>query len=63
MEKLRIVSDGTSVGTTIITEQGERIMDVTKVVWELDAHTGVAVAHLTLANVPVDVQGRVEDME
>lgn len=58
--KLRIVSDGTTYGTKVVDERGERIEGVTFVGWTIKAGAS-ATAVLHLRGVGADVAGdRVE---
>lgn len=58
MTRLRIVSDGTALGTQVYDPDGRLIDWVSKVEWSCDANgTGVASALLTVDLVEVDVVG------
>lgn len=61
-KRVRIVSDGTPIGTKVYDADG-RLMDmgaITKVEWSIEA-AGTGVARLTLANVEVDLIGGVRE--
>ena len=57
MPRLHIVSDGTVRGTKVLTEKGERIENVTRVVWEIDADDPAATATVELSLLETDVMG------
>lgn len=60
MSRVRIVSDGTAVGTSI-TVDGEPITEcVRSVTWSIDDPLGFATATLELEGVEVDVTGDAE---
>lgn len=46
MKTVKIVSDGTSMGTHVTTEDGSEIGSVSSISWRLDAHDGIARAEL-----------------
>jgi hypothetical protein len=56
--RIKIVSDGTSKGTSVVNaETGEPIEMVTRVLWRLDAKEQVAEAVLYLKKVSVEMVG------
>jgi len=57
--KLKIVSDGTSRGSRVLTEDGKEIEGVESATWTCHA-PGVATATLTLRKVPVELEGYLE---
>jgi len=62
MKKLRIVSNGTTIGTFVEdAETGERIAHVVKVEWQCDAHNPESLAVITVLNVPVVLESRGEE--
>lgn len=55
--KLNIISDGTTLGTIIQDENGNKIDNVVKIIWEADANNApFSRAILTLVNVPVNTK-------
>ena len=58
--KLKIVSNGTSTGTVLLTEDGQQIQNVTAITWMCVAG-GVAKVRLTLINVPIEAEGDLVD--
>lgn len=55
--KLKIVSDGTSSGTSIVNaETGEKIEGITKIGWKITA-CSTAEAIIVLDRIPVDITG------
>lgn len=58
--RLRIVSDGTPVGTKIYTEDGALLRGVQMVNWHLEIG-GFATVQVELVGVPLDVVGLLED--
>lgn len=56
--RLRIVSDGTGLGTHVETEDGDRLENVTDIQWRVSANDEAARAVITFAAaVEVDVIG------
>ena len=60
MKTVKIVSDGTSMGTHVTTEDGSEIGSVSSISWHLDAHDGIARAELVtlLPQVEVTAEAR-----
>ena len=54
--KLKIISDGTSQGTRIVSLEGRQLRDVTKVTWSVNAG-GKSKAIIEVEEVPVEVVG------
>jgi len=52
--KVKIVSDGTSTGTRIFNEDGERLKNVTAVEWRIEVG-GIPEAIVTFRNVSVEL--------
>jgi hypothetical protein len=59
--KLKIVSDGTSEGTNVVTEDGKRISGIQKLVWMADANQEFTYAVLEIIDIPII--GKVEEAE
>ncbi len=54
--KLKIISDGTTVGTKLINEEtGEMIHYVQKITWEVNAQGAISKATIELAKIPIEV--------
>ena len=60
--KLKIVSDGTSKGTHVLTEDGKEIEMVKDISWTCSA-PGIATISLRLLKVPVEIEGHLETVE
>jgi len=59
--KLKIVSDGTSKGSHLLTEDGQEIEMVQAVTWTLDCRISkLATVTVTLLKVPVELEGYLE---
>ena len=59
--KIKIVSDGTSVGTKIVdVETGKAITNVSAITWHAEANEVETEATLVLSNVPVELIGKVK---
>lgn len=56
MARVRIISDGTPVGTQVFDEHGKPITYVTAIKWNIESN-GLATAQLTLTQVEVDIVG------
>lgn len=59
--KVRIVSDGTPVGTTVFTETGEKLTNIAEVTVFIDVRNPVATAILKVVNVEVDLMADVTE--
>lgn len=60
--RIKIVSDGTTAGTSVVdAETGQEIDGVCAVRWEADAAEGWARVTLEMFRVPVEVIGEVTD--
>lgn len=58
--KLKIVSDGTFLGTKVINlETGEELEDITKINWQISFPYGAEIL-LGLSNIPVEVIGDIK---
>lgn len=55
--KLKIISDGTPIGTRVFAEDGETVEDVERITWGVSVKDKTAKARITLRNVAVDVIG------
>ncbi len=59
--KIKIISDGTSKGTTVVnSDTGEIVNGVTKVEWGIEIN-GVSWAKMDFVNVSVEIVGGVDD--
>ena len=54
--KLRLVSDGTTHGTRVESEHGEKVERVQAVQWEIDTKTHRATVTVTFGQVEVDIR-------
>lgn len=62
MKKLRIVSDGTALGTKVFDSDGREVVGcLTKIEWSIDGDRRVGTATLTYECVEVDVIGEAPD--
>ena len=60
--KIKIVSDGTPIGTKVIDEEtGETINGVVSVGWNICVGTGFARAYIELLNIPVELVGEIKE--
>lgn len=56
--EVRIVSDGTTRGTKVYTESGERMRGVSRIAWNCVAGQGYPEAEITIGLAKVDMSGR-----
>lgn len=59
--KLRIVSDGTCSGTTVLDEDGNHLSGVTEINWSVTAGK-LSVARLVISNVKLEAVGQLDAM-
>ena len=57
--RLKIVSDGTPMGTRVMTLDGQEIEDVNMVAWSITKHS-LANATIGLENVPAELKAQTE---
>jgi hypothetical protein len=55
--KLRIISDGSRLGTRVLDESGNQVEGVTRIWWEADGKTGQIVARIEIDRCDIDVIG------
>jgi len=56
-QSLRIESDGTCIGTRVLTEDGVEIKNVTKVTWSLDPRNYASKATIEIDMAKIDAKG------
>jgi len=62
--ELKIISDGTAVGTQVVdSETGKPVSFVQYVEWSVDAEKGIAEAVLKVSKIEVDLTVKKEDTE
>ncbi|MGK8887538.1 hypothetical protein [Burkholderia gladioli] len=60
--QIRIVSDGTALGTKVYDATGHEIKGgITKIVWAIDGHRRVGSARITFDLVEVDLTGKLPE--
>lgn len=59
MNRVKIISDGTSYGTKITDMEGKTIIGISSLTWSVEAGDGLARAVVVFDNVEVDVVGEV----
>jgi hypothetical protein len=60
--KLKIISNGQAIGTKIINaDTGEEIEGIVSVKWQIDGPGELSKMELQFINIPVEVEGIVED--
>lgn len=59
MNRVKIISDGTSYGTKITDMEGKTIIGISSLTWSVEAGGGLARAVVVFDNVEVDVVGEV----
>lgn len=57
--KVKIISDGTALGTVVVADNGEKVDGIRSVKWHVDVETQLATAVLEFTGVHVDVVGEV----
>lgn len=62
-DTIQIISDGRPMNTKILDENGNMVKYVERVVWECVAGEGVTKCTLYMANVPVNVKIKKENVE
>ncbi|MBT0666332.1 hypothetical protein KI809_18650 [Geobacter pelophilus] len=58
--KIKIISDGTPMGTRILDESGNPMKNVIAASWELQANDKLATVKLELIDVSVELEGDVD---
>ena len=59
--KIKIISDGTTIGTQCFNlETGEKIGYIQNIRWEADANQPFTTANIVIAKLPIEVEGDAE---
>ncbi len=62
--KLKIVSDGTSLGTHVVNSKtGEEVLNVTSIQWNIPGGAFTSNATISLVWVEMDAEGELEEVE
>lgn len=58
---IKIVSDGTLLGTSVRTLDGQELEWITNIRWEMDVNSSVATATIEFTKVPVELTGEARE--
>ena len=58
---IKIISDGTVVGTKVVDENDIPLADISKITWTVSAEDTLAKATIEFINIPVELEGEINE--